>query len=74
MTLNLKKEAGTYFQSDFENVAFDILKLKVNIISRFPNPCPTGYHHNGFVATLAIEHMMYGYTLLEKQSEECLTS
>ena len=26
--------------------------------------CPLGYHHNGFVATRALEHMMYGYTLL----------
>ena len=21
--------------------------------------CPLGYHHNGFVATDALEHMMY---------------
>ena len=26
--------------------------------------CPSGYHHNGFVATDALGHMMYGYTLL----------
>ena len=25
--------------------------------------CPPGYHHNGFVATHALRHMMYGYTL-----------
>ena len=25
--------------------------------------CPSGYHHNGFVATDALGHMMYGYTL-----------
>ena len=24
--------------------------------------CPPGYHHNGFVATHALGHMMYGYT------------
>ena len=23
--------------------------------------CPPGYHHNGFVATHALGHMMYGY-------------
>ena len=23
--------------------------------------CPPGYHHNGFVATYALAHMMYGY-------------
>ena len=22
--------------------------------------CPPGYHHNGFVATHALGHMMYG--------------
>ena len=26
--------------------------------------CPPGYHHNGFVVTHALWHMMYGYTLL----------
>ena len=26
--------------------------------------CPPDYHHNGFVATHALGHMMYGYTLL----------
>ena len=26
--------------------------------------CPPSYHHNGFVATHALGHMMYGYTLL----------
>ena len=26
--------------------------------------CPPGYHHNGFVATHALGHIMYGYTLL----------
>ena len=24
--------------------------------------CPPGYHHNGFNATHALGHMMYGYT------------
>ena len=23
--------------------------------------CPPGYHHNGFMATHALGHMMYGY-------------
>ena len=26
--------------------------------------CPPGYHHNGFVATLALWCKVYGYTLL----------
>ena len=25
--------------------------------------CPPGYHHNGFVATHALGHMMYGFVL-----------
>ena len=25
---------------------------------------PPGYHHNGFVSTHALGHVMYGYTLL----------
>ena len=25
--------------------------------------CPPGYHHNGFVATHALGHMMYGYMM-----------
>ena len=26
--------------------------------------CPPSYHHTGFVATYALGHMMYDYTLL----------
>ena len=26
--------------------------------------CPPGYHHNGFVTTHALGHMIYGYTLI----------
>ena len=44
--------------------------------------CPPGYHLNDFVATHALRHMMYGYTLLvpmnqsvlNKQSKERNTS
>ena len=25
--------------------------------------CPPGYHHNGFVATHALGHMMHGYMI-----------
>ena len=28
--------------------------------------CPPGDHHNGFVTTHTLGHMMYGYTLLVK--------
>ena len=33
---------------------------------------PHGYHHSGFVATHAIGHSMYGYTLLVSVSQTVL--
>ena len=35
-----------------------------NIYVIMKTMCPPGYHHNGFVATHALGHMMHGYTLL----------
>ena len=32
--------------------------------------CPPGYHHNGFAATCAFGHMMYGYTWLVPMNEK----
>ena len=32
-----------------------------NIYEIMKTMCPPGYHHNGFVATHALGHMMYGY-------------
>ena len=29
--------------------------------------CPPSYHHNGFVATHALGHMMYGHEVIGKQ-------
>ena len=36
--------------------------------------CLPGHHHNGFVAmaTHALEHMMYGYTLLVPMNQRVL--
>ena len=34
--------------------------------------CPPGYHHNGFVATHALGHMMYDYTLLVPMNQKVL--
>ena len=34
--------------------------------------CPPGYHHNGFVATHALGHMMNGYTLLVPMNQRVL--
>ena len=35
--------------------------------------CPPGYHHNGFVATHALGHMMYRYTLLVPINQRVLS-
>ena len=32
---------------------------------------PPGYHHSVFVATHALGHMMYGYTLLVPMKSAC---
>ena len=32
-----------------------------NIYVIMKTMCPPGYHHNGFVATHALGHRMYGY-------------
>ena len=32
-----------------------------------------GYHHDGFVATHALEHMMYSYTLLAPMNQRVLS-
>ena len=34
--------------------------------------CPPGYHQNGFAATHALGHMMYGYTLLVPMNQRGL--
>ena len=34
--------------------------------------CPPGYHQNGFVATHALGHMMYGSTLLVPMNQRVL--
>ena len=34
--------------------------------------CPPGYHHNGFVATHALGHMIYGSTLLVAMNQRVL--
>ena len=33
---------------------------------------PPGYHHNGFVSTHVLRHMMYGYTLLVPMNQTVL--
>ena len=40
------------------------IDIDIDIYVIMKTMCPPGYHHNGFVATHALGHMIYGYTLL----------
>ena len=44
-----------------------------NIHAIMKTMCPSGYHHNGFVATHALGHMMCGYTLLVPMNQRLLS-
>ena len=48
----------------------DELNTYINVIMK--TMCPPGYHHNGFVATHALGHIMYGYTLLVPMNQRVL--
>ena len=43
-----------------------------NIYAIMKTMCLPGYHHNGFVATMALWHMMYGYTLVVPMNQRVL--
>ena len=43
-----------------------------NIFVIMKTMCPPGYHHNGFVATHALGHMMYGSTFLVPMNQRVL--
>ena len=43
-----------------------------NIYVIMKTMCSPGYHHNGFVATHALGHMMYGSTLLVPMNQRVL--
>ena len=43
-----------------------------NIYVIMKRMCPRDYHHNGFVATHALGHMMYGSTLLVPMNQTVL--
>ena len=45
-----------------------------NIYAIMKTMCPPGYHHNGFVATHALGHMMYSYTLLVPMNQRVLNT
>ena len=43
-----------------------------NIYVIMKTMCPPGYHHNDFIATPALGHMMYGSTLLVPMNQRVL--
>ena len=43
-----------------------------NIYVTMKTMCSSGYYHNGFVATHALGHMMYGSTLLVPMNQRVL--
>ena len=43
-----------------------------NIYAVMKTMCPSGYHHDGFVATDALGHMMYGYIFLVPMNQRVL--
>ena len=43
-----------------------------NIYAIMKTICPLGYHHNGFVATHALGHVMYSYRLLVPMKQRSL--
>ena len=43
-----------------------------NIYAIMKTICPLGHHHNGFVATHALGHVMYGYRLLFPMNQRSL--
>ena len=45
-----------------------------NIYAIMKIMCPPGYHHNGFVATHALGHMIYDYTLLVPMNQRVLNN
>ena len=49
----------------YQNLGTNLKKcpvlLPVHIYAIMNNMCTPGYHHNGFVATYALGHMMYIY-------------
>ena len=50
----------------------NMYNIYTDIYAIMKTMCPPGYHHNGFVATHALGHMMYGYTLLVPMNQRVL--
>ena len=57
---------------DTQSAQISQMEDERNIYAIMKTMCPLGYHHNGFVATPALGHMMYGYTLLVPINQKVL--
>ena len=57
---------------DTQNAQISQKQDERNIYVIMKTMCPPGYHHNGFVATHALGHMMYGSTLLVPMNQRVL--
>ena len=49
---------------DTQSAQISKMQDERNIYEIMKTMCPPSYHHNGFVASHALGHMMHGYTLL----------
>ena len=49
------------------------MKQEDNIYVIMKTMCPPVYHHDSFVVTPALGHMMYGYTLLVPMNQRVLS-
>ena len=47
------------------------MKIAIHIYVIMKTMCPPGYHHNGFVTTHALGHMMYGCQVHELSQSHC---
>ena len=59
---------------DTQSVHISLKQDEHNVYVIMKTMCPSSYHHNGFVATHALGHMMYGYTLLVPMKQRVLKS
>ena len=58
--------------NDTESAELSQKQDERNIHAIMKTMCPPFYHHSGFVATLALGHMIYGYTLLVPMNQNVL--
>ena len=57
---------------DTQSAQISQKQVERNIYVIMKTMCPPGHHHNGFVATHVLGHMMYGYTLLVPMNQRVL--